>query len=60
MFMKTRQPECYIPSAETVSRNIKAIFLLVQKQLFTMLKVSLNGMKCHIQLTLHTSNTVAS
>ena len=38
--MKTGRPECYIPSAETVSRDVKRVFVGVREQIATMLQVS--------------------
>lgn len=39
--MKTGRPECYIPSAETVSRDVKKVFVRVRDRIATMLQVSL-------------------
>jgi hypothetical protein len=38
--MKTGRPECDIPSAETLSCDVKKVFLQVRKRISTMLKVS--------------------
>jgi len=38
--MKTRQPEYYIPSRTTVSRDVKQVFVNVRKRIAKMLKVS--------------------
>ena len=38
--MKTGRPECYIPSAETVSRDVKNVFVSVCKRISDMLQVS--------------------
>jgi hypothetical protein len=38
--MKTGRPECYIPSAETVSRDVKKVFVRVRDRIATMLQVS--------------------
>ena len=39
--MKTGRPECYMPSAETISRDVKKVFNGVCKQIAKMLQVSL-------------------
>lgn len=39
--MKTGRPECYIPSAETVSRDVKNTFVTIRGQVAKMLQVSL-------------------
>jgi len=39
--MKTGRPECYIPSAETVSRDVKNVFVSTRGQIAKMLQVSL-------------------
>ena len=41
--MKTGRPECYIPSAETVSHNVKNVFVRVRQQIAKMLQVSLHS-----------------
>ena len=41
--MKTGQPKCYIPSPETVSRNVKKVFVQCRQRIATMLQV---GDKC--------------
>lgn len=38
--MKTGRPECYIPSAETVSRDVKDVFVRVRECIAKMLQVS--------------------
>jgi hypothetical protein len=37
--MKTGRPECYIPSAETVSRDVKDVFVRVRERVAKMLQV---------------------
>jgi hypothetical protein len=39
--MKTGRPECYIPSAETLSRDVKTVFVSVREGIAKMLRVSL-------------------
>jgi hypothetical protein len=39
--MKTGRPECYIPSAETLSRDAKTVFMNVRERIAKMLNVSL-------------------
>jgi len=38
--MKTGRPECYIPAAETVSRDVKDVFIGVRERVAKMLQVS--------------------
>lgn len=38
--MKTGRPEYYIPSARTVSRDVKKVFVNVRKRMAKMLQVS--------------------
>ena len=53
--MKTGWPECYIPSAETVSRDVKKVFVRVRDRIATMLQVSLRySMMGHFKLGLPT------
>jgi len=40
--MKTGRPECYIPSAETISCDVKKVFVHVHNHIATMLQVSLH------------------
>jgi hypothetical protein len=37
--MKTGRPDCYIPSAETLSRDIKNVFVCVRELIANMLQV---------------------
>ena len=37
--MKTGRPEYYLPSAETVSRDVKQVFVHTQNQIAKMLRV---------------------
>ena len=39
MLMKTGRPEYHIPSPETVSRDVKKVFVHVRKQIVKLLKV---------------------
>ena len=48
--MKTGRPECYIPSAETVSRDVKNVFIHVREKVSKLLRVSLHSnTKDHLQ-----------
>ncbi len=38
--MKTGRPETYIPSAETLSRDVKNVFVGIRKRISDMLQVS--------------------
>lgn len=38
--MKTGRPGYHIPSAETVSRDVKQVFVIVRQRIAKMLKVS--------------------
>ena len=38
--MKTERPEIYIPSAETLSRDVKNVFVSARKRISEMLQVS--------------------
>jgi len=38
--MKTGRPESYIPSAETLSRDVKNVFISASKRISDMLQVS--------------------
>jgi len=38
--MKTGRPECYIPSTETVFRDVKDVFVRVRERIAKMLQVS--------------------
>jgi hypothetical protein len=40
--MKTGRPDYYIPSAETVSRDVKMVFVRVRKRIAKMLQVKSN------------------
>jgi len=42
--MKTSRPEYYIPSATTVSRDVKKVFVSVRKRMANMLQVSINNL----------------
>jgi len=50
--MKTGRPECYIPSAETVSRDVKNVFASARKRISDMLQVSFHSNKYHFELAL--------
>lgn len=39
LLMKTGRPEYHIPSAETVSRDVKNVFVCVRKRIAKMLQV---------------------
>ena len=39
VLMKTRRPECYIPSAKMLSHNVKNIFVHIRRHISKMLKV---------------------
>ena len=41
MLMKTGRPDFYIPSAETVSRDVKNVFVRVRQRIAKMLQVKL-------------------
>lgn len=51
--MKTGRPECYIPSTETVSRDVKNVFVCMRERIAKMLQVSLSTCKISESLTLH-------
>lgn len=38
--MKTGRPDCYIPSPETISRDVKKVFVAVRQRIAHMLQVS--------------------
>ncbi len=38
--MKTGRPEIYIPSTETLSRDVKNVFVIARKRISEMLQVS--------------------
>jgi hypothetical protein len=58
--MKTGRLECYIPSAETVSRDVKNVFVHIHEKVSKLLRVSLySNAKDHLQCPWFQENSIS-